>query len=218
MCWMQRVGRRFGLSRPHRDVEGEVDAELRFHMTAYVEELMGRGHSEEDARRKALREFGDVTAARAELVEIDQRRARRAGRSDLLLDVRQDVRFATRMMVRRPALTIAAVLMLALGIGATTAIFSVVDAALLRPLPFEDPDRLAVIWGVAGPERDVRGGSYPEIRDWEELTQSFSDISIYDESSLNLTGAGEAKRLEVEFVSPGYFRLLGVLPDRKSVV
>lgn len=212
MRWIERVRRRFGLSRLHRDVEGEVDAELRFHMTAYVEDLMRRGHSEDDAHRKALGEFGDVSAARAELVEIDRRRARRASRSDLLLDVRQDVRFTLRMMLRRPAFTLAAVLTLALGIGATTAIFSVVDAALLRPLPFEDPGRLSVIWGVAEPDRDIRFGSYPEIRDWERLTRSFTDISIYNETSLNLSGEGEAERLEAEIVSPGYFALLGVSP------
>ncbi|MGH7574435.1 MAG: ADOP family duplicated permease, partial [Longimicrobiales bacterium] len=212
MGWKGRIRRRSGPFPFGGDVEGEIDEELRFHIAEYVEDLMRRGHSEEEARRRALREFGDVTEARAELVEIDRRRARRAGRSDLLLDVRQDVRFAMRTMLRRPAFAVAAALMLALGIGATTAIFSVVDAALLRPLPFEDPDRLAVILGVAGPERDVRGASYPEIRDWEQLTRSFSDVSIYDEASVNMSGEGEAERLQAEFVSPGYFRLLGVSP------
>lgn len=124
-----------------------------------------------------------------------------------------DLRYTLRKLGRTPGFTLVAVATLALGIGASTAIFSVVDAALLRALPFDHPDRLTVILGVAGPDRDVRGGSYPEIRDWEALTRSFTDISIYDETTLNLSGTGPAEMLESELVSPGYFRLLGVSPQ-----
>lgn len=146
MSWIKQVRRRFDRPRSRRDVEGEVDAELQFHITAYVEDLMRRGHSEEDARLRALREFGDVTAARAELVEIDRRRARRVGRSDLLIDLGQDVRFGLRSLARRPLLAILAVVTLALGIGGTTAIFSVVDGVLIRELPYRDASSLVSVW------------------------------------------------------------------------
>lgn len=124
-----------------------------------------------------------------------------------------DLRYALRKVARSPGFTLVAVSTLALGIGASTAIFSVVDAALLKALPFAGPDRLAVILGVAGPDRDVRGGSWPEIRDWRALNRSFADISIYDDTTMNLSGPGGAGILETEIVSPGYFRLLGVSPQ-----
>lgn len=124
-----------------------------------------------------------------------------------------DLRYALRKVARSPGFTLVAVSTLALGIGASTAIFSVVDAALLKALPFAGPDRLAVILGVAGPDRDVRGGSWPEIRDWRTLNRSFADISIYDDTTMNLGGPGGAGILETEIVSPGYFRLLGVSPQ-----
>ncbi|MGH7129766.1 MAG: ABC transporter permease, partial [Planctomycetaceae bacterium] len=124
-----------------------------------------------------------------------------------------DLRYTVRKLRRNPGFALVAVATLALGIGASTAIFSVVDAALLRALPFAEPDRLTVILGVAGPDRDVRGGSWPEVRDWKTLSRSFSDVSIYDETTLNLSGMGAAEMLEAEIVSPGYFRLLGTSPQ-----
>ncbi len=124
----------------------------------------------------------------------------------------QDLRYARRTLLKSPGFTAGVVLTLALGIGAAAAIFSVVDSALLRPLPFEDPHRLAMIWGVAGPDRDIRGASYPEIRDWRELTQSFSDVSIYDDTELNLSGDAGVEELRAEIVSSNFFRLVGVSP------
>jgi predicted permease len=101
------------------------------------------------------------------------------------------------------------VLTLALGIGAAVSIFAVVDAVMLRPLPFPDVDELSIVWGVAGPERDIRGASYPEALDWGERVRSFSAISVYNETTLNLSGEGTAEQLEAETVSAGYFEILG---------
>lgn len=126
--------------------------------------------------------------------------------------VLSDFRIALRSLRRRPGYFAASLLTLVLGIGASTAIFSVVEAALLRPLPFADAGRLAMVWGVAGPNRDVRGASYIEIADWRRLTSSFQGLSIYDETNRNLSGDGEAEQLEAETVSPGFFRLLGAAP------
>jgi putative ABC transport system permease protein len=125
----------------------------------------------------------------------------------------RDLCYTLRKLRRNPGFTVVAVSTLALGLGASTAIFSVVDSALLRPLPFSNPEQLTAILGVAGPDRDIRGGSYPEVRDWRTMTRSFSEVSIYDETTLNLSGASEAEVLEAEFVSPGYFRMLGVSPQ-----
>jgi putative ABC transport system permease protein len=128
--------------------------------------------------------------------------------------MRNDFRFALRSLRRRPAFTAAVLLTLALGIGTTSAVFSLLDAALLRPLPFRDSSRLAMLWGVAGPQRDIRGGSYREISDWRTLNRSFSDVAAYDEISLNLGLGSEARRVDAEMVSAGYFDILGVAAER----
>lgn len=127
----------------------------------------------------------------------------------------RDLRYALRSLRTRPAFTAAVVATLALGIGASTAVFTLVNAALLRPLPFAEPDRLAFLWGVAGPERDVRGASYLEVRDWREGSRrTLRDVAVYDELSLNLRVADGADRVEAERVSASYFPLLGARAAR----
>lgn len=122
----------------------------------------------------------------------------------------RDVILAFRSFRRRRGYAAAVTLTLALGVGASTSIFAVVDAALLQPPPFPEPSRLAVVWGVAGPERDIRGASYLEIQDWKARTQAFADLVVYDEISLNMSvDGGEAVRVESEMVGQGYFALLG---------
>jgi predicted permease len=122
----------------------------------------------------------------------------------------QDFIVAARTLVHRPGYAVSVVLTLALGIGASTMMFSLLDAAVLRPLPFKEPDRLVTLLGVAGPERDVRGASFPEFRDWRSLNVTLEDVAIYDETSLNLRLGNEAVRVDAEMVSPAYFTLLGV--------
>ena len=100
-----------------------------------------------------------------------------------------------RSFRKRRGYAAAVALTLALGVGASTSIFAFVDAALLQPPPFPEPARLGVIWGVAGPERDIRGASYLEIQDWKARTRAFDDVVVYDEISLNLSIDGaEAAR------------------------
>ena len=121
-----------------------------------------------------------------------------------------DIRYAFRTLRTRPGFAATIIVTLALGIGASTAMFSIVDAALLRRLPFADPSRLVVLWGVAGPERAIRGASMPEARDWGAGARSLTEISVYDETALNLRTPDGAVRVEAEMVSPSYFPLLGV--------
>jgi predicted permease len=122
----------------------------------------------------------------------------------------KDFTIAARTLLKRPGYFIPVVAMLAVAIGASTTMFSLLDASLLRPLPFERPDRLVRLMGVAGPERSPRGGSFPEIHDWRALNRTLDDVVIYDETSFNLRVGAEAVRVEAEMVSAGYFRLLGV--------
>ena len=130
-----------------------------------------------------------------------------------LESVVQDLRYAVRSLRKAPGLAVAVILVLALGIGSTTAIFSVVNAVLLRSLPFQDPDRLVLLWGNVQRQRlERRGASYPDYLDWKTETRSFQGMAAFDSGSFTLTGADETERLSGEWVSAGYFELLGIKP------
>ena len=138
---------------------------------------------------------------------------------------------AARTLIKRPGYAGSVVLTLALGIGGSTMMFSLVDGALLRPLPFAEPDRLVALMGVAGPDRVFRGASFPEVGDWRSMNATLEQVTLYDETSLNLRLDTEAVRVDAEMVSASYFRLLGVsaalgrtflpeedtVPDRNAV-
>ena len=131
----------------------------------------------------------------------------------MIADFIQDLRFGARMLAKQPGFTLIAVLTLALGIGANTAIFSVVNAVLLRPLPFADDAQLVTIWGklpVAGIKWLFT--SPAEFADYRERTQAFAQVGAYGGSDFTLTGRGEAERLTGAIVSQEMLPLLGVQP------
>lgn len=127
----------------------------------------------------------------------------------------QDIRYSLRMLRKSPSFTAVAVIALALGIGATSAIFSVVHAVLLRPLPFKDPARLVRIWGKYDaqgiPKNWISG---PELLDLKEQSQSFEDISAYQSDGENLTGSGDPVRVKSASVNAGFFSILGIAPKQ----
>jgi putative ABC transport system permease protein len=143
-----------------------------------------------------------------------------------------DLRFAARSLRRQPTFVATVVLTLALGIGSTVAIFGLVDAALLRRLPFERPESILMLQGVAGPERAVRGASMPEIADWRDRSRSLASVSVYDNTSLNLRTDDGAARVNAEMVSSSFFPIVGAhaalgrtfrpeedqVPDRDAVI
>ena len=122
--------------------------------------------------------------------------------------LKQDVRFALRTLVRRPGFAVVAALTLALGIGATTAIYSVVDAVLLRPLPWPDADRLVLIYGTRG-QNQQNGVVYLDYKDWRAQSSSFEDLGIIRGQSVNLTGGDMPQRVIGSFVNAATFRVLG---------
>ncbi len=126
-----------------------------------------------------------------------------------------DTRHGLRLLLRNRGFALTAILTLALGIAATSTIFSVVDTVLLKPLPFREPDRLLFIWGRLtgiGLVRDQNGMSPPEFMDLRNHIQAFDDVAAYDSSNINLTGEGEPERIESAQVSASFFTLLGVQP------
>lgn len=126
-----------------------------------------------------------------------------------------DLRYAFRGLARSPLFTSVALLSLALGIGANTAIFSLVDALRARALPYHDADRLVSLWGnVLRAKVERRGASYPDYQDWRAQAKSFDDMAAFDSQTMTLAGNDEPERINTEFVSARYFSLLGMSPAR----
>jgi predicted permease len=180
--------------------------EMEFHLAEKAAELEADGLTREKAWAEARRRFGNVGLKHEESREIWMTR--------FASELGQDVRYGLRMMVRKPTVTIVAVLTLALGVGANTAIFSIVDAVLLRALPYRDPDRLVRIFfnepGVG--LRDVRF-SKPELDDLLTRADVFEDVSPIFEGSENVIGAGQPERVDAVNGSFSYFSMLGVTPQ-----
>src|SRR2546423_13294933 len=125
----------------------------------------------------------------------------------------KDIRYGVRGLVKRPAFTVVALATLALGIGANTAIFSVVNAVLLRPLPFKDPEQLVMVWEDATFAGFPRNTPAPaNYVDWKAQNQVFEGMAALDERSFNLTGDGEAEKIEAYGVTANFFPLLGIKP------
>src|ERR1700752_3620667 len=123
----------------------------------------------------------------------------------------QDFTFALRWLRKNRGFTVLAVLMLAVGIGVNTAMFSVINAVLLRPLPYGEPDR--IVWmNESGPEVANRQVSYPNFVDWRARNQVFESMSTFRGWGVNLTGAGEAESLDARIVSAGYFSVMRAAP------
>jgi hypothetical protein len=185
-------------------LDREMAEELESHLEMHIADNVRAGMSPEEARRQALIKLGGLT-------QTEQEYRRRRG-LPVLEDLWQDLRYGTRSLLRQPAFTIVAILTLSLGIGANTALFSVINAVLLRPLPYRDPDRLVIMWEKA-PSQDT-SVSYPNFQDWRDQNQSFEQITAYRPESFNLTGAGEPERLAGRMASASFFRTLGATLSR----
>jgi putative ABC transport system permease protein len=180
-------------------VESEMDAELRFHMETFAEDLIRNGVPQAEALRRARIEFGAI-----ERVKEEAREARGARAVETLL---QDLRYGARMLRKSPGFTLVAVLTLALGIGANTAIFSLVDGILLRPLPYASPQNLVSITGTSG---TFPKGGFVAMR---EQVQSLDTAAYFEGHEFNLTGRGDPVRLSAVLVSAEFFSVLGARPE-----
>jgi predicted permease len=184
-------------------MEDDLQNEVRFHLEREIDENIKRGMTPEEARFAALRNFGGVQRVKDE--SRDERGVRYAE------ELWQDLRYGLRTILKTPGFTTIAVLTLALGIGANTAIFSVVNALLLRPLPYPEAERLAVIATTMRRERiEVRSTSYPDFVSWRDQNTVFEQVAARTSNSFSLLSGNEPERINGELVSANYFSLLGV--------
>src|SRR6185312_9714925 len=195
------------------NVESDVDDELRLHIELRAELLMSQGMSPLDARRVAEERFGNVEHARDTCVGIQNDHARQEHRMQILSALRQDLGFAVRMLRRQAGPTLIAVTCIALGIGATTTMFSVANTLLLRPMPFPNGDRLYMLSSVRPRERDVAVTSYADYIDWRGTQRSFAEIAAVGATNFAV-GLAKPVRAAGAIVSANFFHTLGVMPER----
>ena len=193
------------------DHKREVGDELQFHIDMRTQEFIDAGMSPEDARRAAAQVFGDRSAIDAELRVGRALRTRSQQRRDWLAELASDVSFALRTLRKNFAFTAAALATLALGIGAATAVFTVVDGVLLRPLPYGDPARLGMVWlsGKEGAELPLSSGFYNDV---EKNNTTFSSVAAFRSRPTTITSDGEPEQFAGARVTPSLFTVLGVRP------
>jgi putative ABC transport system permease protein len=201
--WLRNAIR--NLARKRR-ADAELDEEVRGYVEMLAEEKMRNGSDARAARREAKMELGGVEQVK------EKTREARAGH--FLETLWQDLRYGARMLRKNPGFTIVAVLTLALGIGANTAIFSVVESVLLRPLPYDHPESLVEIWNTYMPTVPLGGLSPGDFHDWQKRATTVTEIAGYSwvQHGVNLTGDGDPQRLEVSYATSNLFPVLGVRP------
>jgi putative ABC transport system permease protein len=202
--WLQIIRTKFLAAFYKRKLDQEMDEEMRSHVEMRARQNVAAGMSLEDGRRAALKEFGWTESIK------ETCREQRAGR--WIEDFGQDIRYGARMLFKYPGFTVIAVLTLALGVGANTAIFSIVDGVLLRPLPYPDSGQL--VWlSERGP--DWSGGSiaYPNFVDWKNQQSVFEKFGAYNGGNFTLTGGGDTVRLTGVQVSADVFGALRAHPE-----
>jgi len=202
--WLYTVPLRLRSLFRRKRVEAELDEEMRYHLQRQTEVNIAAGMSEAEARYASLRAMHGL--------EQQKERCRDARRVRVIEDLWHDFRFGLRMLIKNPVFTIVIVLTLALGIGANTAIFSIVNAVLLRPFPFDAPERLVIL------RESVAAGegfspSYPNYVDWRaQNTVCSSMAAVRTDESFNFTDAGDPERLQGRLVTSEFFSTLGIKP------
>ncbi len=205
MTWLRTTTAKLKALFRRRERENELEEELRGHLDALTEENIRQGMTPEEARYAARREFGGV-----EQIKEDYREARGLPMLELFV---QDLRYALRTLRKNPGFAAVAVLTLALGIGANTAIFSIVNAVLLRPLPFPQANRIVAVYQTLERNGIHRNGvSYLNFADWQQQSHSFEQMGAFGESDVTLTGAGEPEIIPGAVVTSGLLSALGVRP------
>jgi len=187
-------------------IDRELSEELGWYVELLTEKNMKQGMNERDARRAAMLETGGVEQVKEEV---------RAGRTGFALETFvQDLRYGFRSLRKKPGFTLTAVIALALGIGANTAIFSVINGVLLRSLAYHDADNIVMVWERSFQRNRSQNSVSPaNFLDWQKRSVSFQQIAATWDTRVNLTSAGEPEELLVQRVSADFFQVLGVRPQ-----
>jgi MacB-like periplasmic core domain len=184
----------------------ELDDELRDHLKRATEEYVAQGITQEEAHRRARLDLGGI--------EQTKEKCRDARRVNWIQDFIQDLHYGVRTLRKSPGFTAAALLTLAIGIGANTAVFSIIEAVMLRPLPYKNPKRLVLLADSQDPESGAL--LYRDIMAFKSESRSFDDIAAYYRNSgfsrVTLTSRGEPESVQGAFVSANFFHLMGVGP------
>ncbi|WP_035349123.1 ABC transporter permease [Edaphobacter aggregans] len=188
---------------PTQQQEQEFSSELESHLQLHIDDNLRAGMTPEEARRSAILKLGGIEHTKQAHREIHT--------FPILETTLQDIRYALRQLRRSPGFTATAILMLALGIGASIAIFAFVDAALIKPLPYADPTRLADVAerGVAFPRSNI---SYQDFRDWQRMNKVFSSMEAYTGGGFLLRTPSGVEPVPAARVTDGFFRTLGIQP------
>ena len=204
MRWLNLFSARLRALLGREAVIRDIDEEMRLHVELETEANVQRGMPFEEARRAALRSFGNFDSVRDSAYGV-----RGGGMMETFL---QDIRYGARVLAKHKAFTAVAVVTLALGIGANTAIFSVVNELLLRPLPYKDAERLVMLWEVSPNGRHQNNTSRTNFLAWREQSKSYEGMAAFSDQRINLTGTGDPEEVSVQLASPSLFRVLGVEP------
>jgi predicted permease len=203
MKWLRVLALRLTGMFTKRRRERDFEAELESHLQMHIEDNLRSGMTPEQARRGAMLKLGGV--------ELTKQAYREGGTIPTLENVAQDLRFAVRQLGKNPGFTFPAVLMLALGMCASVAIFAFVDAALIKPLPYQNPGRLVGVYETI-PLFPRSNLSYLDYLDWKKLNKVFSSLDVYNNAGFIMSAPGGAEPTRGARVSDGFFRTLGVKP------
>ncbi len=200
---------------PGRMIARDVDAEIEFHVDGRAADLIDKGLTAEEAHAEVLRRFGDVESFRERCEELSRQRVAKEEFRTMMESIGQDTRFAARGLLKNAGFSTVVIVTLALAIGATTAIFSVVNGVLLQPLPYEDPGGLAVIWEndrATGTTREA--ASVPDYFDFRDRTRAFTGIAMYAFGPATMSrDDGEPYLVDVAMVTHDLEEILGVAPQ-----
>lgn len=205
MNWARVIAARLRALWSRTRMEDELDDEIRFHLEMQMEDNLKAGMDPEEARYAALRSFGSVES---------MKESYRERRSIAMIEATvQDLKYAVRTLRMSPGFTATAVTVLALAIGANTAMFSVLNTVLLRPLPYRAPEQLAMLWSE-DPSRNFREGRSAlwDVEQWRNQNRSFEGLATFDAMSMFWTGTDGVEQITGVGVSPNLFALLGVQP------
>jgi len=217
--WKSEIRQRLANLKLEPAREAAIVEEFAQHLEDRYEELLVSGAAPAEAERRTLSELSDCEMLQRELRRVERQVTPEPivlginRRTNMIADLWQDLRYGARMLLKNPGFSLIAALTLALGIGANTAIFSVVDALLLRPLPYRQPEQLVKVFRAQpDPTKGMLPSiwSYPRFESLRDQNRSFAAVAGFNQSPYNLTGTDAPERLQVEMVSAGYFPLLGV--------